>query len=425
MDMSAQTTAEASERVERAVSLPGITDHRDHSHHLDSTRNQSQDSSRDHELSDAQRCYQVMAHNSKSFTFASQMFSRETRAEVAVLYAWCRRADDAVDEVPRAEAGEALIRLREELDAVYAPLISPLVEDDLVLRAFRALVLKREIPKYYPCELLEGMQMDVEGFHYRSLDELRLYCYRVASVVGLMMCHVMGVRRESALLNAAHLGLAMQLTNISRDVGEDWGLGRQYLPHELMRAQCAPDDILKSPPADGLVGVAEVGHFKRHMLPEVNRKAARSVTRRLLAEADRSYQMGYKGVSALPLRAALAIRSAGMIYQAIGGVIERADCDPHQPRAVTSRWTKCRLLTRAVARELTSRAWSRVRSALTSFKSRESSLQTLFTPQRELRFEALLSDLNERSAQHPAQHPTPHSTQCSTVSHDSSREVGV
>ena len=159
-----------------------------------------------------ERCSEIIEQHSKSFSFASRFLPPDARADVAVLYAWCRRVDDLIDDSPRAEARHALLQLRGELDAVYGEGDETLVERDLILSAFRAVVEKRQIPKRYPSELLEGMQMDVGNVSYDDLDALQLYCYRVAGVVGLMMCHILGLRDDAALLNAAHLGVAMQLT---------------------------------------------------------------------------------------------------------------------------------------------------------------------------------------------------------------------
>ena len=175
-------------------------------------------------------CSATIQAHSKSFALASKLLP-PLRDEAVVLYAWCRRADDAVDEAPLGTAAKALAQLQDELKSIYehAP------QSDPVLAAFQWVVHKRKIPQHYPSELLEGMAMDVDGYRYKTRDDLLLYCYRVASVVGLMMCHVMGIRRPEAILNAAHLGAAMQLTNICRDVVEDWGRGRVYLPENDIR----------------------------------------------------------------------------------------------------------------------------------------------------------------------------------------------
>ncbi|HEY6551894.1 MAG TPA: phytoene/squalene synthase family protein, partial [Vicinamibacteria bacterium] len=163
----------------------------------------------------------VLAHHSKSFALAGRLFPPGPREDAAAIYAWCRGCDDAVDlELPKLQAS-ALARLAGRLERLYAgePAYGP------VEAAFQEVIQERAIPQSYPADLLEGLGMDVDFRRYETMDELLLYCYRVAGTVGLMMCHVMGVADPRALRHAAHLGMAMQLTNISRDVMEDWGRG--------------------------------------------------------------------------------------------------------------------------------------------------------------------------------------------------------
>ncbi|MDX2088876.1 MAG: phytoene/squalene synthase family protein [Kofleriaceae bacterium] len=256
----------------------------------------------------------TIAHHSKSFALASALLGRRLRDQTAVVYTWCRRADDAVDAAPSpAEQKAALARLYAELDDIYAGRCA-----DPVLAVFGDVAHERAIPRHYPEELLAGMAMDVSDTRYASLDELILYCWRVAGVVGLMMSHVFGVSDESALPRAVHLGIAMQLTNICRDVAEDWERGRLYLPDALLAAH-------------GAGGLArELGG----PLPSAALPALRRVVRDLLALADRYYRSGDRGVPALPWRAALAVRAARNVYAAIGDRIARADYDVTAGRAV-------------------------------------------------------------------------------------------
>jgi phytoene synthase len=258
-------------------------------------------------------CYETIAVHSKSFALASRLLPREVRDRAVVVYAWCRRADDAIDLSPRREA-TALLALRSELDEVYGDRALT----DPVLSAFQWVVHQCAIPRAYADELLAGMEMDVEGFRYDSMVPLELYCYRVAGTVGLMMCHVMGIRDERATRNAAHLGMAMQITNICRDVAEDWSRERLYLPESLL-AECGIDALSSS------LG----GPF-----PEAARPAVSRAIGRLLHEADRYYASGDAGLGALSWRCALAIRTARRVYAEIGTRIRRADCDPLAGRAI-------------------------------------------------------------------------------------------
>lgn len=253
----------------------------------------------------------VLEHHSKSFALAARLLPEGRRHDAAVLYAWCRYADDLIDLSDGDQAPALARRLERELDSVYAGQ----AQAGRLLAAFQRVVQARGIPREYPEELLRGMRMDAEGFRYRSLDDLFLYCHRVAGVVGLMMCHVLGVSDPRALRHAAHLGMGMQLTNIVRDVHEDRGRGRRYLPEQLLSE------------------------------PEPR------VAERLLREADRFYDSGRRGLLALDARSAFAVRTAGLVYAAIGREIRRRRYDLTR-RAVVPRWKKMLLCARAALASL-------------------------------------------------------------------------
>lgn len=289
--------------------------------------------------------HQVIGYHGKSFALASKLLPAEVCDEAVVLYAWCRRVDDAVDTVSAAEQPHALQQLRAELDEVYGRH----VPRDPLLAALQQLVRARRIPRHYPEELLAGMAMDVEVSRYDTLDELLGYSYRVASVVGLMMCHVMGVKRPEALAHAAHLGLAMQLTNIARDVAEDWARGRLYLPDELLARYGAGglQPQLDNPlPVYAITGVA-------------------GAVAELLALADGYYRSGAAGLSQLSPRCALAVDAARLIYADIGRAVRAQGCDPRAGRAFVSAPRKLWLVARAGLRALARlpRAWRSPRIA--------------------------------------------------------------
>jgi 15-cis-phytoene synthase len=279
------------------------------------------------------RARQVLAARSKSFALAGRLLGTAERDRAAVVYAFCRRADDAVDLAPEDERAGAVCRLQRELDALCAG--EP--TGDVVLEAFGEVVRACAIPREYPAELVAGMEMDASGWRYQTLEELMLYCYRVAGTVGLMMCHVLGVRHDRALPRAVHLGLAMQLTNICRDVEEDWQLGRLYLPAELLAGQGAPDLA------------ADLGG----PFPAPARRPVARVIEQLLAEADRYYRSADLGIGDLPARAALAVRTARLVYAAIGQRIARGGFDPLSGRAVVPDRQKVLLVGKAVALALT------------------------------------------------------------------------
>lgn len=290
----------------------------------------------------AQLARRTIAHHSKSFALASRLLGPQLRDETAVVYAWCRRADDAIDTTTGAHDGrEELLRLTHELDVVYLA-----TSQDPVLAAFSSVVQARKIPRRYPAALLAGMRMDVIGTNYETTDQLIDYAYRVAGVVGLMMSHVFGVRDDNALVHAAHLGIAMQLTNICRDVAEDWQRGRLYIP----------DEILARHGARGLA--TQLGA----PLTEPARTSLAGAVSEVLELADRYYASGARGESALPWRGAIAVRAARGVYSAIGTRIAATNHDVLAGRAVVSRGTKLARVASAVARttvEIPSRLFAR------------------------------------------------------------------
>lgn len=275
----------------------------------------------------------VIANKSRSFSFAARLLPADVRADAVVLYAWCRRADDAVDDAPNhATAAAALVELQQELEAIYAGQ----TPSDPQLQAFADVVQRTKMPKAYPAELLAGMAMDLHGTRYDDPAVFLQYCYRAAGVVGLMMCHVMGVTHLAALQAACQLGMAMQMTNICRDVQEDWQRGRLYLPTPLL-AQCG---LLALPLRLG-----------QPLLPAHGPMLAK-VVRELLLQANERYRQGLSGLRFLPWRAAIAIGVAAAVYADIGTALARQGYDPLQGRAYTSAGRKVWLALGVVAGQL-------------------------------------------------------------------------
>jgi 15-cis-phytoene synthase len=280
----------------------------------------------------ARAAREVLAAKSKSFALAARLLPPDQRDRAAVVYAFCRRADDAVDLAGPGECAGAVARLRRELAALYRG-----EAGEPLLAAFAQVAEECRIPERYPAELIAGMEMDATGQRYREVDQLLHYCYRVAGTVGLMMCHVLGLRDDAALGPAVHLGLAMQLTNICRDVDEDWRMGRLYLPDELLGSE-----------AERLA--AELG--RPGPFPARARAPAAVAVAALLARADRYYRSADAGMAALPWRAALAVRTARMVYAAIGDRIARRGYDVGAGRAVVPGPAKLALVARAGAAAL-------------------------------------------------------------------------
>ena len=285
-------------------------------------------------------CRAVLERNSKSFALAARLLAPAQRDYAAVVYAWCRHVDDTVDEAPAGTHVAALASLQEELARIAAGERSGNVIED----AFMQVKGQLRIPMLYAEELVAGMAMDVEGRRYETRDELLLYCHRVAGVVGLLMCHVFGVREEAALVHAVHLGWGMQLTNICRDVAEDWSMGRLYLPAARLRAHGFEHDAQPS------------GPLPRHY-------AFAAVVEEMLADADKLYRSGDLGLRSLPPRSALAVDVARRVYSAIGERLVARNYDVYQGRAFVSKPRKLVQVGRALVarvRETPSRTLSHV-----------------------------------------------------------------
>lgn len=270
---------------------------------------------------DVLACRQILRQGSRSFHAASLLLPRRVGDAASAIYAFCRVADNAVDDP--IGTGPVVSELEDRLGAIYSDdtLSSP------VDRAFRDVVRCHEIPRAVPQALLEGLLWDETGRTYSDLPELYDYGVRVGSTVGVMMTLVMGRRDARTLVAASELGLAMQLTNIARDVGEDARRGRIYLPIDrLQSGGVDPDAWLTEP---GL----EPG--------------IRDTVAWLLDDADRLYARSWCGISRLPVSSRPAIRAAALMYAEIGNEIRRAGCDSVSVRAWTTRMTKLRLLVRA------------------------------------------------------------------------------
>lgn len=279
---------------------------------------------------EARHCQELLRAGSKSFHAASLLLPRRMRLPAAAVYAFCRVADDAIDEADPAAGGAAaaLIALRARLDRIYSA--DP--GDDPVDRAFHAVARSFGIPRAAPECLLEGFLWDAEGRDYEDIGQVQAYGVRVAATVGLMMTCVMRPDRRwdrvQVLARAADLGVAMQLTNIARDVGEDARRGRVYLPADWLREEGVDPEALMADPRPS---------------PALGRVVAR-----LLDQADALYARADAGIAMLPWDCRAAIRAARLIYAAIGPVIRRNGYDSVTRRAYTSPVRKFVLAVRSL-----------------------------------------------------------------------------
>ncbi|MGH2364506.1 MAG: presqualene diphosphate synthase HpnD [Chloroflexota bacterium] len=187
-------------------------------------------------------CRDVTRQEAKNFYFGFISLPPEKRQAIYAAYAFSRECDaDSDDDAPRAAKRDAIERTRQRLEQVYAGQGS-----DAVLLALQDAVARYAIPKAHFEELLAGVEMDIDVNRYATFEQLRRYCYRVAATVGLISLQIFGYRDPRAPEYAADLGIALQLTNIMRDVREDAERGRIYLPlDELQRFGCSEEDLLQ------------------------------------------------------------------------------------------------------------------------------------------------------------------------------------
>jgi 15-cis-phytoene synthase len=287
-----------------------------------------------------EQCRWMINKGSKSFSLAARLFDRETRDAAFFLYGWCRYCDDQVDQAGKTQDQTELAGRVKDLKDNTLSAFSFAQQREPVFVALQYIAHRYGIPAHYALELIEGMAMDVRGTRYGTLKELLLYCYRVAGTVGLMMSHVMGLREESALKHAADLGIAMQLTNIARDITEDAAMGRIYLPLSwLHEAGIRPEDIAA---------------------PEHREKLA-MLTLRLLREADCYYRSGDAGLWHLSFRSACAVSAARRVYSEIGSLLLRRGARAWDQRTYVTGSLKIWVVMRGVLSLLSSvpgRLWT-------------------------------------------------------------------
>jgi len=255
----------------------------------------------------------ITAEHSKSFHFASGLLPEEKRSAVRALYAFCRTVDDIVDESMDDERESRLDYWRGMIEH------GSFVENDLVAAAWADTLTRYHIPRHYALQLIDGVNRDITQSRYQTFDELATYCYGVASTVGLMSMYIVGFKSNEAVPYAIKLGVALQMTNILRDVGEDYQNGRLYLPRE----ELAFYGIREQDIADGRI----TDNWRQFMKFQIER-------------TGQLYEESWEGVKMIEHEGQLAIGAASIFYQGILDQIEKNDYDVFTKRANLSAMGK-------------------------------------------------------------------------------------
>jgi phytoene synthase len=263
-------------------------------------------------------CAKLTAQYSRTFYWASGMLPADKRRAVRALYAFCRVSDDIVD----AAGGNPEVELRIWQQRILGP---PSASEDLVTVAWLDTQARYRIPSRYPEQLIEGVARDLGQTRYRSFFDLASYAYGVASTVGLMSMHIIGFSGAEAIPYAVKLGVALQLTNILRDVAQDHRAGRIYLPQQ----ELATYGLSETDLAAGVVDE----RWRAFMRFQIERN------RQLYAEA-------WPGIALLNRDGRLATGAAARFYGAILDDIERHDYNVFDRRAYVTGWEKASMLPR-------------------------------------------------------------------------------
>ncbi|MFH1363382.1 MAG: phytoene/squalene synthase family protein [Candidatus Omnitrophota bacterium] len=266
----------------------------------------------------------ITQKHAKSFYFASSFLGKKERLAAYAVYAICRISDDSADALDQPLRLKALEKIASDIEAAYqkkTPAEGPLY-------AFQATVEQYKIPKTYFQDLLKGMCQDLEVFNYKNFDQLYQYCYWVAGVVGLIMLKIFDTDSEEAKKSAVSLGIAMQLTNILRDIKEDYQNKRLYLPEDEMARFGISSQSIASEAVDD--------KFKAFLKWQIQR-------------ARKYYQNSLPGIKMIPgWRSRLTVYLMKEIYAGILTALEKNGYDPFRRRAATGKIAKIMLLVKII-----------------------------------------------------------------------------
>jgi phytoene synthase len=273
------------------------------------------------------------ARNGKSFHFASRFMPSGERDRIAAVYSYCRLTDDLVDEAENASPAELHERLDDWLACSLRAYTGESSGNPVVDRVMTDM-RERSVPFVYVRELISGMRMDIDPIEFSDFIRLRIYTYRVAGVIGVWLTRLYGIDDPWMLERAAALGHAMQLTNIVRDVGDDWQRGRVYLPTSLMRSYGLTRD--------------DLGAMYRGDRPVTT--AYRAAMEAMMATADVSYAAAFEAMPLLPATFRRAVAVAAEVYRGIHAEVRRVGYDTISRRAHTSLGQKVLLGARGLGR---------------------------------------------------------------------------
>ena len=270
-------------------------------------------------------CRNITRREAKNFYYAVVTLPRDKRKAIYAAYAFCRQCDDSVDDAASPEAKlSALAYMQDNLDLAFRG--RPATP---VFLALSDTADRYDIPQEYFSEIIRGVESDLVKTRYQNFDELREYCYRVASVVGLVCLQIFQYRDAGAREYAVDLGLAMQLTNIIRDVREDWSMGRVYLPQDEM---------------------ARFGYTEEQLGAGVHNDAFVELLRFQGQRAREYFRSGFRLLPYLSRRSRACPAALGAIYSRVLDRIEESGYDVlSEQRIALSGGEKARIAARAWA----------------------------------------------------------------------------
>ncbi len=266
-----------------------------------------------HQLAEAEATFRA---NAKTFSLAARFLNRDRYEAVARLYAFCRHVDDLADTGNPGSNSAALNAIREDIRVGKSS--NSRVNDLLLLKQ------EHELQTELLLDFVDAIVEDQYPRELQTIDELVRFSYGVASTVGLMMCHIFNVRNPSAFPFAIDLGIAMQISNVCRDILEDAERDRIYIPAELLATRITCEGLAKG--------------------DQAMRNSAYQAAQQLLQIADEYYASAALGYGYLPRSVRHTIKMAARLYQAIGDKVASSPTTYWQQRSVVSRRRKCSLI---------------------------------------------------------------------------------